>query len=369
MAVGCEINRAFIYDRGGQNRLFEVTLPTRIRWERLRDDISQADVTIADPSEGCQQQMLRVAPHRHELVIYRGDQRVWEGPITLIGWFRDRIEITAKDVMYYAQKTVMHAGYDNSYPNIETTIQRSVNILTAELARKEALDPPINVLPYLTTITTSSDAETSKVTIPYQSTAFTDIDNMARQSGMDYFVIGRRIVLVDTHTVFSTSPQVSEKDFLAEIIVTQYGSEHATWSASVSAAGNVGIAFADGAPSGVDPFYGEWEIVDSAYNEDGTEEPTQQALQQQADRNLHGRNPVPLHVRIPDNSQLNPEGVLGLEHLVPGIRIPLRATFLTFKVSQMQKLNRVAVEEVGGSGETISVTLYPASLSDVEPEE
>lgn len=369
MALGCEINRAFIYDRGGQNRLFEVELPTRIRWERLRDDISQANITIADPSQGCQDQMLRVAPHRHELVIFRGDQRVWEGPITLIGWFQDRIEITAKDVMYYAQKTVMRAGYDNSFPNIATTIQRSVNILNGELARKEALDPPINVLPHVTTITTSTDAETSKVTIPYQSTAFTDIDNMARQSGMDYVVIGRRIILVDTHTIFATTPQVTEADFLAEIIVTQYGSEHATWSASVSAAGNTGIAFADGAPLGVDPFYGEWEIVDSAYNEDGTAEPTRDALQQQANRNVNGRNPVPLHVRVPDNSLLNPQGVLSLEHLVPGIRVPLRATLLTLEVSQMQKLDRVAVEEVGGSGEQISVTLFPASLSDIPQEE
>jgi hypothetical protein len=369
MATGCEINRAFVYDRGGQNRLFEVTFPSRIRWERIRDDISQANVTILDPNQGCQDQMLRVAPHRHELVIFRGEERVWEGPITLIGWFQDRIEISAKDVMYYAQKTVMRAGYDNSFPNIQTTIERSVNILTAELARKESLDPPINVLPYLSTITTSTDAETSKVTIPYQSTAFTDIDDMARRSGMDYFVIGRRIVLVDTHTIFSTTPQVTEEDFLAEIVVTQYGSEHATWSASVSAAGNVGISFADGAPLGVDPFYGEWEIVDSAYNEDGTAEPTRDALAQQADRNVNGRNPVPLHVRVPDNSLLNPEGVLGIEHLVPGIRVPLRATLLTLEVSQMQKLDRVAVEEVGGQGEQISITLHPASISDVPPEE
>jgi hypothetical protein len=369
MALGCEINRAFIYDRGGANRLFEVSFPSRIRWERIRDDISQADVTILDPNQGCQDQMLRVAPHRHELVIFRGDERVWEGPITLIGWFQDRIEITAKDVMYYAQKTVMRSGYDNSFPNIETTIQRSLNILNGELSRKESLDPPINVLPYVTTILSADDASTSKVTIPYQHTVFTDIDDMARRSGMDYFVVGRRIVLIDTHTIFSTTPQVTESDFLSEIIVTQYGSEHATWSVSVSAAGNAGIAFSDGAPLGVDPFYGEWEIVDSAYNEDGTEEPVQDALEEQANRNLNGRNPVPLHVRVPDNSLLNPEGVLSLEHLVPGVRVPVRATLLTLEVSQMQKLNRVAVEEVGGQGEQISVTLYPASASDVPPEE
>jgi hypothetical protein len=368
MALGCTIHRAFIYDRGGGNRLFEVTPISRVSWERLRDDISQGQITILDPSEDCQRQMLRVHPHRHELVIYRGSERVWEGPITLMGWHRDRIEVTAKDVMYYAYRTVMRSGYDNSYPNIQTVVQRAINVL-GELSRKEALDPPIDVLPYVTALTTSTDAETSKVTIPYQSTVFDDVDALAWRSGLDYTVIGRRILLFDTHTIFYTTPQVTESDFLSEIIVTQYGSEHATWAASVSASGNVGISFADGAPAGTDPFYGEWELVDSAYNEDGTTAPTEDALEQQASRNLNGRNPVPLHVRVPDNSRLNPQGVLTLAQLVPGVRVPLRATLLTFEVSQMQKLDRVLVTEDAESGQSISVTLFPASLNDVPAEE
>jgi hypothetical protein len=55
--------------------------------------------------------------------------------------------------------------------------------------------------------------------------------------------------------------------------------------------------------------------------------------------------------------------------LVPGARIPLRATLLTLKVSQMQKLDRVVVTEDGESGEKIAVTLYPASANDVPPED
>lgn len=368
MSLGCEIHRVFVYDRGGTNRLFEVSPVSRVHWERRRDDISVGRVTILDPSVACQKQMLRVAPHRHELVIFRGDQRVWEGPITLMGWHRDRIEVEAKDVLYYAYRTAMRSGYDNSYPNVDTVINRAVDVL-GELSRKEALDPPINVLPHVTTLTTPTDARTSKVTIPFQTTVFQEIDALAWRSGLDYTVIGRRIMLFDRHTAFSQTPQVTETDFLAEIIVTQYGSEHATWAASTSASGNVGIAFAVGAPGGVDPFYGEWEIVDSAYDNDGTAEPTEEALEDQADRNLYGRNPVPLHVRVPDNSRLNPQGVLNLEHLVPGIRVPLRATLLTLEVSQMQKLDRVVVDEDGESGESIAVTLFPAEVSDPAPEE
>jgi hypothetical protein len=362
VALNCENHTAYVYDRGGARRIFQVNPVTSVQWERMRDDISQATVQIVNPGPDCQEQMRSVAPNRSELVIYRGNERVWEGPISHIGWHRDRIIVQAKDVMYYAYRTVMRSAYSNAYPNIQTTIQRSINVL-GELSRKEALDPPINVLPHVTAITTTDDSETSKSTFPYQSTVFADIDAMAWRSGLDYTTIGRRILLFDTHTVWYTTPPVTEEDFLSEIIATQYGMEGATHSSAVS---STGVFATTGA---VDPYYGEWEILDSAYDEDGSEEPTQEALLSQAQRNLSGRNPVPLHVRVPDGSQLNPNGTLTMTDLVPGARIPLRATLLTLKVSQMQKLDRVVVTEDGESGEKIAVTLYPASANDVPPED
>lgn len=363
MSLNCETHTAYIYDRGGATRLFQINPLTSVLWERLRDDISHAVVTIVNPGPECQRQMLAVHPNRMELVVFRGEDRVWEGPISHMAYYRDRIEIQAKDVMYYPYRTIMRSAYSNAYPNIQTTIQRAINILGGELGRKEALDPPINVLPFLTAYTTANDAETSKSTVPYESTVFDDIDGMAWRSGLDYTVLGRRILLFDTHTVWYTTPTVTEADFLSEIVVTQYGMEGATHSAVTSSTGVIGTAGAD------DPFYGEWEILDSAYNEDGTTNPTQDALTSQAVRNLDGRNPVPLHVRVPDGSELNPNGTLRMEHLVPGVRIPLRATLLTLKVAQMQKLDRVVVTEDGEAGEKIAVTLYPASLNDVPPEE
>lgn len=362
MALSCENHTAFVYDRGGARRMFQIGPVTSISWERLRDDISNASVTIVNPGQDCQENMTKVAPNRSELVIFRGGERVWEGPISHMAWHKDRIIIQAKDVMYYAYRTIMHSAYSNAYPNIQTTIQRSINVLS-ELGRKEALDPPINVLPYVTGFETADDSQTSRSTIRYQSTVFEDIDSMAWRAGLDYTVIGRRILLFDTHTVWYTTPTVTEQDFLGEIIATQYGMEMATHAAVISGEGLLGSTGTN------DPYYGEWEILDTAYNEEGSEPPSQAALQSQAVRNLDGRNPVPLHVRIPDNSQLNPNGTLQMSDLVPGARIPLRATLLTLKVSQMQKLNRVVVTESGDQGEKIAVTLYPASANDQPPED
>jgi hypothetical protein len=362
VALSCENHTAYIYDRGASQRVLQVDPLTSVQWERLRDDISSATVRIANPGADCLEAMTKVHPHRHELVIFRGKERVWEGPITRMAWHNDYIEIEAKDVFHYAYRTIMRAAYKNSYPNIVTTIQRAINVL-GELSRKEALDPPINVLPYVTAYTATGDSQTSKSTVPYEATVFDDIDAMAWRSGLDYTVVGRRILLFDTHTVWYTTPAVTEQDFLSEIVVTQYGMEHATYAAVTS---SEGVWAATG---GVDPYYGEWEILDSAYNEDGTTAPTQAALLSQAVRNLDGRNPVPLHVRVPDGSQLNPSGTLRMEHLIPGVRIPLRATLLTLKVEQMQKLDKVVVTESGTEGEKIAVTLFPASLNDEPPEE
>lgn len=363
MPLECKTHRAYIYDRGGGQRLFELNPLTSVQWNRTRDDISNALAHIADPDIACQRQLARVHPHRHELVIYRDQDRVWEGPITRMAFERNNVTIEARDVMHYAFRTIARSGYDNSYPNIQSTIDRAINVL-GELSRKEALDPPINVLPYVTAFRTPNDARTSKRTVPFQTTVWSEIDSMAYRAGLDYTVAGRRIMLFDTHTQWAITPTVTDNDFIGNTIVaTMYGMEHATHAAVTSSEGIYGFTGAN------DPFYGEWEILDEAYDDTGTEAPTEAALLSQAVRNLDGRNPVPLHVRIPNNSQLNPEGVLNIRHLVPGVRIPLRATLLSLEVSQMQKLFKVRVTEAGGEKESVNLVMEPASKNDEPPEE
>lgn len=359
--IGCEIHTAFVYDRGGTSRVGQILPLTQVTWERKRDDISIANVRTSNPGAQCRSMLANVAPGRHELVIFRGGERVWEGPITRIGYYHDHVEIEARDVFHYAYRTIMRSAYDNAYPNIGSTVVRAKTIMTAELARKEALDPPVNVLPYLTTYEMAGDAQTSRSTVAYENTVYGDIDSMAQYSGMDYTVVGRRVLIFDTHTVFYTTPMVTEADFLGEAVVTVYGMELATHAAVFSSMGNVyGLSGAN------DPYYGEWEILDSAYDEDGTDAPTVAALTSQAQRNLAGRLPAPLVVRVPDNSTLNPSGALRMVDLIPGARVPLRATLTTVQVTQQQKLDNVTVTENGDSGETIQVTLSPASDNDID---
>lgn len=363
MSFNCETHQAYIYDRGGRRRIGQIGPLTQVTWERVRDDISFGNVLTEQPNAECAEMLAGIEPNRHELVIVRGNERVWEGPVTRIGFHRTYVEVEARDVMHYAYRTAKRNRYNNAYPNIQSTIQRSLNMLNGELVRKEALDPPINVLPWVKAFTTPDDSRTSKDTPAYEGTVYDDIDAMAYRSGMDYTVVGRSILLFDTHTVFAKTPDVTEQDFIGDIVVTMYGMDGATHAYVRSEEGLVGTA------GGNDPYYGEWEVVDTAWWEEGTEPPTQAALNSQAKRNLDGKNPVPVVVRVPDNSTLNPNGALEIKHLVPGIRIPLRATLTAKKVSQMQKLDRVSVIENQEKGELIRVTMSPASLDDANAEE
>ncbi len=361
--IGCTNHTAYIYDRGGKNPVGKLDGVTLVRWGRVRDDISEAQVVIGAPSGKCMT-MLRdkVRALRHELVVFRGKDRVWEGPITLIAMGEKTATIEAKDVMFYAYRTACRAGRISN--PVETVVQRAKGLLTTELARKEAMDPPYNVLPYVRAYHTSTDARTAKRTKPYETTVFDDIDSMASRTGLDYTVLGRSIILFDTHTIFAKTPTVTTDDFMGEVIVTEYGLNGATHAYATSSEGLVGMA----ADNAVDPYYGEWEVIDSAYNEEGTTAPTQSALNGQASRSLAGKMPPPLIVRVPENATLNPSGNLTMRHLVPGIRIPLRATLNAREVWQMQKLDQVTVTD-SPQGEKIAVTMGAASRNDEDYEE
>jgi hypothetical protein len=132
--------------------------------------------------------------------------------------------------------------------------------------------------------------------------------------------------------------------------------------------GHAGIA------GGVDPYYGEWEILHQAYDEDAKgakpeDVPSTAEMTSQAQRAYAQGKVPPLVVRIPDNTRLNPNGVLTIDDLVPGTWIPLSAKLPGRTLSQMQKLDSMTVEETAKGGEIISVTLSPAYIDSKFVEE
>jgi hypothetical protein len=350
-------NRVFAYDRGGERRIEEITSLISVKWSRVRDDRSACTIIIADARQ--QAKLLgMLSTGRHEIVVFREGERVWEGPITNIVYVGDGMEFTCTDITWYLYKTTMRAAYSSAHPRVETVIARMERIIRAELARKEAIAPGINVLEHLTTFNHSTDARTAMVTPPYKLNVWEHLDNAAAKQGIDYTTIGRRLMIWDTSRSIGQTRTLTRSDFQGNPRLTEYGAELTTIAQSTDGEGVYGQAGA------VDPFYGEIETLFTAYDEESDEErPSQAELQSQAVRNLKSRNPAPVMLRIPDNTQLVLNETLRMEHLVPGTYMPLRLAHPARTFTQMQKLSTVVVEE-SGEGEKISVTLSPASASD-----
>jgi len=351
-------------DRGAVTRVLNIAEVQKVSWGRLRDDISSAQVDIR--GESCARQaddLATVEPGRHEMVIWRGDERVWEGPIVRAAYTRTGISFFANDIMQYLARTTMHQKYDNSGSRVTTAVARCANIIRTELLRKEGLTPPVNVRPYVTEHHWPNEARTAAVTQAYQMSVFDHIDQYAQTGGMDYTVLGRAIHLWDTSRPLGYAPRVTDNDFLGDLAVTAYGLDLATRTIVTNGQGVYGV-YNGPSGTGIDPFYGEWEQLFNPYDETNTgTAPTSAEMLTQAARNYSGRNPTPVQLRIPENSQLNPNGALSMSDLVPGVYVPVTSTLLARNFDQMQKLHSVDVTE-DEKGETITVTLVPATQSD-----
>jgi hypothetical protein len=372
-----EGHTAYIYDRGGTVRVGQLVDLSMVRWTRDRDGVSEADIRIEGDACSAQAALLAsIEPKRSELVIFRGLDRVWEGPVWRVGWHADFVEINAHDVMAYVMNTPLSQAYDNRYrdkidpdtganlgpltrPTEVTT--RINNVLQHEMAVWEALSPPVNLLSHLVIHHFPNEARTSAYTKPYEMTAGEHIQALGRTAGIDWTVLGRAIHVWDVSRSLGKTRVLTEADFFNEIIVTAYGADMTAAVYVTAGNGTYGKAIASS------PYYGPWTMILTAYNEEGTQDPTQAELDSQAKRNLNARMPVPVEVRVPDNSGVRLSDTLTIYDLVPGVQVPLRATLNTRVMSQLQKIDFVQVQE-NADGETVQITLTPATKPDSDEE-
>lgn len=374
-------NRVFVYDRGGQTLRGEITPIADVQWTRKRDDISNLVLHVKEWDSTTREFLAGLRSWIHELVVFRDGKRVWEGPITRISGNQDNLEIEAKDVMAYVYRRVMRQGYNDAYRmmngqqlGLKTVVERATQIILNALA----YDDP-NVLAYMTPLEWPDDARTSRVRKDYTLTAWEEVDDLAARAGLDYTVSGRRIVLWDTHRPIGRLPELRDGDFSEAPVVSEYGMSMANFFAVTNGNGIWGAAARGLDPvTGLPGSEGFIEQLATSYGESqgaGTEQTLtrtarrelERSLTEQAERNISGRWPHPVVVRIPDNATLNPELNLGINQLIPGVWVPLRSTGGVRELSQWQKLDSVTVKQ-DGEGEKIAVVMSPAPNEGQDPD-
>lgn len=358
---------AYIYDRGGINRLGEIDGLIRVKWNRLRDSFSEAEIIGRATAPDCCSLMERTRSVRHELVIERDGKRVWEGPITNLKLTREGgFTVKARDVCFFPNRTVVKTTFSSAFPNIRPVTEHAAAVIRAEMAAGEAYG--FNVLNGLEVYTNSETANTSTITEAYGGYVWDMLDQLAQRSGLDYTVVNRRLILIDTHQFLGMGRRLVDEDFLDGLEVTEYGVELAVGN---YVSGQDGAAGEVITTEGLD-YYGPIELLASSYGSGAAdaEPPTQEELDEQALRNARSRYPAPVVLRVPENSRLAPSSVDDLfDWLVPGVGFPVYSDTTCREIEQIQKLDKVSFEE-GAGGEKVSVTLSSAPIgSGLPPEE
>lgn len=373
---------ALIYDRGGTSRWRQLVDLTSVRWGRTRDAFTDSEVVLAGRSCEAQANVITgIEPRRHELVLWRGNERVYEGPILDVKTYRDRAVIRANDIGEYLKGTPLTNDYpwNTGEPVSDASAlmtERIADILGIELTegynmvvgtggaamtvyvpRWEELDPPANVLPHIE-VRRSTSLLTRSNTLAFEMTVAEHLQNLA-EGGLDFTTVGRKLLIWDSAQSIGRTRVVTDNDFDGELEIIKSGSDH--YSISHISAQRDPDEDAVATPSvgnagGAHPYYGVWTNIVSLSSEDGDDSPTQDALNSQAQRDQVGRTPVPLEIRVPDNASLRTSRNLGINELVPGVIMPVRADMNIRQVQQDQRLDKMTVTETA-EGESIQVTL------------
>lgn len=384
MAASCITrHRVQIFDRGGQNKMFNIEDIAQVQWNREMDTVTQASINLTAASCADQTSKLdQIRSRRHEMVIFRGNERVWEGPIVQTKALGSGLQITAKDVLEYVSFTSLSKAWP-SHPGY-LMVDRIHDILVYELTsdyvmmtndgpvavqRWENLSPPVNILPYLdiragTTLTTSN-------TEAFQMSVGAHMNNLGQSVGVNYTTVGRRIVVWDG--TLSQLRTLTEKDMAGDFAVVEDGSSMHTISHTSANQQVQGEAPLVGHAANDLSYYGPWEAIatingtqgaSSSADSSGSDGDSSSAaihasqlsaLNSQARRDLYGLYPVPLTLDT-QGGQILLSSTLSINQLVAGVDIPVRAIHNIKKVSQLQRLKSLTVTETADN-ETIKATL------------
>ncbi|MET8609833.1 hypothetical protein [Streptomyces misionensis] len=328
MAVaGCGSHTAQVVDRGGATVAVANVLAT-VEWSRTLDAVSTARVVI-NPDGDCCGRLGRVTSWRNRLVIFRDGKYVWDGPITNISWTQSGIELSAKDILAWLDRRVVH----------ETKAFTDVDLMdVAEWLIDDGFRPddPGHAIEVIGPAgVTGSRSYTQDI----GQTG--DWLRQLAEAGLDYTAIGPKILLLP-ETFMQSVGRLSDADLPDGLEVAEDGDSLITrWI--VAGSDDSGVL---GDAGGTDPFYGLHE----RYVEQ-TEITDSRSAQESARARQRTSASVPVFIDTQEVT-ISPEAAVDVPSLVPGWSLDVTSAETCRKVTQRLKIVGVKVSETGGDENT-----------------
>jgi hypothetical protein len=345
--LGTGINRAFIYDKNGTQKVDLLRNVTNLRWSRSLNAISEANATVATGQHAdCCELLGSIGVWGHSLVMTRNGVRVWEGPITDIEWSRGSVLISAHDVLGWALKNVTDAARETVAPGF-----RAVDELYDDIGKVFADHNP-NVLAHLTRLGGGTGPQVAREVKAYGGD-FADQFNEMVKAGANFTTVGRRIVVWPNTTVMARLPTLYPLRWISgDVKVRERGLDLSVRTIGVNDEGLSGVAAGS---TSVHPFYGQIEDVVSSSAPDAN------SLAIVAEQYREAHFPAPLSVEVPSGSVLSCDAPYDIRELVAGSMVNVKIDEgLCRKVEQTQQLASLEVSQ-DKDGEKVAITVAPVS--------
>lgn len=337
---------ARIHWRGGalvkplelMNHVSEVT------WSRTLNDVSTAEVTLSKISDDCCRELQDVHDWVHELSIYRNvrgtPELVWQGPIQTIRIRRETVVIEAADVFAWLDKLVntYRVTYNTAAPIRGNRRRGTIVYMAQNHLRLNLLESSLSVprdYPGIMDYVVAREDGLPVISVEKDGSAQADPPNSAIwteylgeifrewiKRGLTWTTVGRSIVFrgfANQQTLPIT--RLSMNDFMGDVEVVRDGTNTATYgfatnqdTQDIAQGFTVGWGYSGTA-------YGRLDSLVEVNEEYETAAEAQTELRQAARREIAGRYPTPLVIRVPDNSQISPDAPITMDMLVPGERV------------------------------------------------
>jgi hypothetical protein len=366
----CGTHRAMIYRRGGQVAVGEVVAITSLTWDRRRDDISQAWLTVG---LGCCGLMSQVHPVEHELHIYRDGDPVWQGVITRLEFSADEVGIWAEDMLWVPKRRVIEKGWDynalgnNAPHNVDIARRLLVDDCYARYGDQWRMAG--NVATYHSPATRSVGSKVNA----YQFTVWQVLDDMARYFDLDYTVVNRTVHLWDVHHRWRTAPTLMPQHISNEVRIVEYGNQTATRYIRTDGSGYAGVAVADAASLGRLGRYVDLLSNTTPADEEPPDKPPSanrlKKMQEEAEERLGLHNPTPVAVVVPEGSTLFPNAPYDIATLTPGVWFMVYYDHPCRSGGGWHKLQELRVVENGTEGERVEIRTISAPLDAIDTQD